>query len=126
MAPAAVKVVGVARLVSTMRAAEVDLDELKGVTAAAGVIAAEHIRPLVPVRTGRLLATIRSSKAVRRATVSAGRAALPYGPPVHWGWPEHHIEPHPFGPEGLEAAEPKITELYLQGIEKILDRVKGA
>lgn len=123
---AAVRVQGVSRLVRTMRAAEVDVDELKDVTAAAGVLAAAAIRPLVPVKTGRLVGSIRSNKAARRATVSAGRAALPYGPPVHWGWPAHNIEPHEFGPEGLQRAEPAITELYLEGIERILEKIKGA
>lgn len=124
--PAAVRVEGVSRLVRTMRAAEVDVDELKEVTAAAGVLAAASIRPLVPVLTGRLVGSLRPNRAARKSTVAVGRASLPYGPPVHWGWPAHGIEPHEFGPEGLKRAEPAITRLYLEGIEQILDRVKGA
>ncbi len=121
-----VRVVGGARLVRTMRAAEIDLDELKEVTIAAGALAAAAIRPLVPVRTGRLLGSLRSSKAARKSTVSVGRASLPYAGPVHWGWKAHGIEPSLFGPRGLEAAEPAIHELYVDGIEKILEQVKGA
>ena len=113
-------------LVSTMRAAEVEDDELKEITVAAGLLAAAASRPLIPVRTGRLAGSLRSNKAARRATVAVGRAAVPYAGPIHWGWPGHNIEAQPFGVEGLERAEPGITALYVAGIEKILDRVKGA
>jgi hypothetical protein len=109
-----------------MRSAEVDVDELKDVTIAAGGLAAAAIRPLVPVRTGRLAASLRPNKAARRSTISVGRASLPYGPPVHWGWPGHNIEPNEFGPRGLEQAEPAILALYMAGIEKIVGQVKGA
>lgn len=120
-----VRVEGISRLVRTMREAEVDLDDLKDVTAAAGALAAAAIRPLVPVKTGRLVGSIRSNKAARRSTVAVGRARLPYAGPVHWGWPAHGIEPNEFGPEGLQRAEPAITALYLEGIDRILDNVKG-
>ena len=109
-----------------MRSAEVDVDELKDVTIAAGALAAAAIRPLVPVRTGRLAASLRPNKAARRSTITVGRASLPYAGPVHWGWAAHGIEPNEFGPRGLEQAEPAITALYLAGIEKIVDSVKGA
>lgn len=123
--PAALRVEGVSRLVRTLRDAEVDLDELKDVTAAAGLLAAAAIRPLVPVRRGRLVGSMRSNRAARRATVSLGRASVPYAGPIHWGWPARNIPAQPFGEEGLQLAEPAITELYVTGIEKILDRVKG-
>lgn len=126
MSSPVVRVEGVSRLVRTMRAAELDVDELKEVTIAAGALALAAIRPRVPVRSGRLLSTVRSNRAARRSTVSAGRASLPYGPPVHWGWPARGIDGQPFGPEGLEAAEPAIHALYVAGVERIVDKIKGA
>jgi hypothetical protein len=123
---AAIRVEGVSRLVSTMRKAEVDVDELRDVTVAAGAIAAAAIRPLIPVRTGRLAASARSNRAARRSTVSVGRASLPYAGPIHWGWPARKIKGAEFGPRGLQAAEPAIHALYVAGIDRILDRVEGA
>lgn len=109
--PAAVRVEGVSRLVRTLRTAEVALDELDEETDAGGVLAGARIRPLLPVRTGRLVGSLRVSN-------GAGTIAAPYAGYVR--------EAREGRSAGLQHAEPGITRLYLAGIERILDNVKGA
>lgn len=57
---------------------------------------------LTPVRSGRLIASLRSGKAKTRATVSAGGARIPYAGVINYGG-YHNIEPVFFLNEALEA-----------------------
>jgi hypothetical protein len=43
-------------------------------------------RPLVPVRSGRLLATLKPAKTKTYAAARAGTTKVPYAGPIHWGW----------------------------------------
>lgn len=122
MAPSRVE--GVSAAVRTMRAAE-DALELVDETAAAGSLAAATIRPLVPVRTGALLGSLHEVRGRVGEVVEAGlETDSDHAIPVHYG--TVHMAAQPFGDEGLEAATAPITALYLQGIERILDSIKGA
>jgi hypothetical protein len=115
---------GVSEAVRTMRAAEDALD-LREITEAAGRVAGVYIRPFVPVRTSALLFSLRPSVDRVGDLVAAGvESDSDHVLPVHYG--TVHMAAQPFGDEGLRAAEPALTELYLVGIEKILDSVKGA
>lgn len=128
----AVKLEGVSRLVRTLREAEGKLDDLKDVNAKIATLAAVAIAAEAPRRSGRLAASVRGNRAARRATVSAGRASVPYAGPVHWGWPRRRppakggpIAPNEFGVRGLERIEPTAERLYIDGIQRILSDVKG-
>lgn len=115
---------GVSAAVRTMRAAEDALD-LVDETAAAGSMAAAAIRPLVPVLSGALLGSLVEARGRVGELVEAGLVTdSDHALPVHYG--TEHQRAQPFGTEGLEAATPPITALYLQGIERILDSIKGA
>lgn len=55
---------------------------------------------------GQLAGTVKAQASAVRASVTAGNAQTPYGPPVHWGWPKHNITANPFlqrGAAGVEA-----------------------
>lgn len=121
------RVEGFAKLSKTLRQAEHDLDDLKDVNQRVSEIARDAIADEVPVGpTGRLRRSVRGNRAKSRATVTVGYASVPYGPPIHWGWPKRNIEPNKFGERGLEAAEPEIVRAYMDGIQEILDDVRGA
>ena len=50
----------------------------------------------VPVRNGKLKASIRPAGTLSKAEVRAGGARVPYAGPIHGGWPARNIAPNPF------------------------------
>lgn len=126
--PAQVRVVGAAQLRRTMRRAGRDLTDLKRANQAAAQIVARLARQpgRAPRRTGRLAGTVRGNRAVGRATVLAGGAAVPYAGPVHWGWESRNIEPNPWISEAAQESEPVWLGQYEQDVQRVLDTIKGA
>jgi hypothetical protein len=61
----------------------------------------------------------------RRARVVAGRASVPYAPPIHWGWPARNIAAQPFVSQAAQATESQWLPVYLHDVQQALDRVKG-
>lgn len=120
-----VQVLGVRRLRATMAKAGGDLTQFSDTNAEVGRIVATDARTLVPVRTGRLAATLRSSGTRTQAVVRAGYASVPYARPIHWGWPARHISAQPFATTAASRTEPRWRLVYLKAIDRILSRVKG-
>jgi HK97 gp10 family phage protein len=120
------EVQGLDTLVRTMRKAGEDLGDLKAANARAGEIVAAAASAMAPRRTGKLAASVRASKQAKRAQVVAGRAAVPYAAPIHWGWPSRHIDPQPFMSQAAQATEPQWLPQYKEDIDKVLDQVTGA
>jgi len=117
------RVEGLRELKASMRRAGVDMADLKAATAKAAATVADAARPRAPVRTGRLAGSIKGNRAVNRAVVGS---RLVYGGPIHWGWPARHIQADPFIVDAAQATEPQWVGGYLQEVQHILDRVKGA
>ena len=126
MAGPVVRVVGARRLVRTMKAAGVELDDLTAVHRSVGEVALDAVRPEVPVRSGRLRGDLRQSAAKRRTSLMVGRAGVPYALPIHWGWAARNIEANPFVTRGLARHEAEIVGEFESGVEAILDTVEGA
>jgi len=123
---AQVQVQGAAELRRTLRRAGDDLGDMKDVNAAVARLVATRSVASGPRRSGKLVASVRGSRAVSSAVVRAGGARVPYAGPIHWGWPSHHIAAHPFIADTAVATEPTWTRMYLQGINEIIGRVRGA
>lgn len=126
MAEAVVSVVGLARLRRDLRRAGEGLDELKAANAAAAAIvaaAAEARAPRGP--TGRLAASVRGNKSASRASVSAGRASVPYAGPIHYGWPARGIEANPFVTDAAQATESLWLPAYEQDVERVAGSLDG-
>lgn len=102
-----------------------DLAELKDAHAAAAALVAAEAGRRAPKRTGRLAGSVRGNRALSRATVSAGRASIPYAGPIHWGWAARGIEANPFVADAATATEPAWVELYVAGIDRATDRIAG-
>lgn len=126
MSDPTVHVEGLRDLVRTLKAAEQDLDDLKAANRAAAQVVADAARARAPRRSGRLAGTGRPGNAARRATVTFGRASVPYANPIHWGWPRRHIKAQPFLVEAARATRFQWMDAYLENLQKILDSVKGA
>lgn len=121
-----IQVEGLRQLRKELRAAGVGYAELKGVGLEAATIVSQAAKPLAPHLSGALAASIRPAGQAKGAVVRAGSAALPYAGPQHFGWPAHHIEPHPFLYEAADDRADQVRDLYQQRVQDISDTVKGA
>ena len=53
----------------------------------------------------------------------AGRKAVPYAGPIHFGWPARNIEPQPFLYDALDDKADEVAHLYGLGIEVLVDKL---
>lgn len=122
-----IAVEGLDRLARLLRDADASLlDELKDANRDAAELVAATARPLVPRRTGRLEATVRTGATKRSGVVRAGRARVPYAPPVHFGWPRRKIKPQPFLHDALDRRRSELERDYAQRVQDIVDKVNRA
>ena len=96
--------------------------ELKQTHLQAAKIVEKAARPLVPVRTGKLLASVRSAGTQRFAVVRAGKKSVPYAPPIHWGWAKRRIKPNPFLYEALDKRRDEVIKAYEKQIANLARR----
>ncbi len=123
-----VHVVGGARLRRTLRKAGADMKDLTNLHRRIGNIIvprAVALAPVGPEAGGHIRNNIRATAAQSHATIRAGGKARPYGPPIHWGWHRRHIKAQPWITQAAQDTEPQWSSEYMDGIEKILDQVKG-
>lgn len=120
-----VTIEGLPRLRRALREAGANLDDLKDANAAAGALVAGAAAARAPRRSGRLAASIRSSRAVGRASVLAGGASVPYAGPIHWGWAAHGIEAQPFATAAATATESAWLPIYERDLQRVLDTANG-
>ena len=117
---------GLRRLRRDLKAAGKSTEDLKAANAAVAALVATTAASRAPRGpSGRLASTGRGNRAVGRATVTVGGAAVPYAGPIHWGWPARGIEPQTFIPDAAQATEPVWLELYLKGVEHALEPIAG-
>lgn len=83
----------------------------------------------VPVRSGALLASLRSSKAKGYAQVAMGNARVVYANPIHWGWfydknnfVQKNIKPNLFLYRALGSTKDQIMERYNQDMQQLIDK----
>lgn len=96
--------------------------------------------PLVPVKTGALKASVRPRRIQAGASVQAGKKAVPYANPVHWGWAvvstAHRgvlkpgtyrgIKPNPFFSEALGYTKDEIFANYEKLMREAINNLPGA
>lgn len=120
-----VTIAGLPRLRKALREAGESLDDLKDSNAAVASLVAGVAAARAPRRTGRLAASVRGNRAVGRAQVIAGGAALPYAGPIHWGWPARGIEAQPFASSAAVDTEPTWLSIYAAELQRIADKAGG-
>jgi hypothetical protein len=123
-----VKVVGLNEAVRALRAIGVPSSAIGQASQEAGEIVASVGRTLVPVKTGRLRATIKARKVARKVVVSAGNnSSVPYANPIHFGWnydsknlQQKNIRPRPFFSNALARTRRQVYEAFFDSMEKLL------
>ena len=84
-----------------MRRLGVESQDMKGVYHDAGNEIKSGIQPRVPVRSGKLAASLRAGKTASKAIVRAGSKAIPYAGVQNFGG-YNNIEGQHFMEQGLE------------------------
>lgn len=114
------------QLRATLKRAGIDLADLKNANERAGQTVAQWAGVRAPRRSGALGATVRAARQVGRARVMAGGGAVPYAGPIHWGWPARNITAQPWISESAQQTEPAWVRDYLDEINKVIGKVRGA
>lgn len=95
-------------------------NDMKETHRKAGQLVVDGAARLVPVRSGALLASLRSAPTQRQGKVRLGSAAVPYAGPIHFGWPARHIQPNPFIYEVLDGRRQEVYALYAERISELV------
>lgn len=96
---------------------------IKDAGSVAGDLVLQEARPLVPVRTGRLVNSLKVSKRLYSVQVQAGNnRSVPYANPIHWGWFRRGIKPNPFFSKALGYSRDKIYEVYFAQLDKYISQ----
>lgn len=120
------QVTGARELRRALKAAGDDLKDLKDVNKRVGDLVAGAARPRTPVRSGRLVGSLRPAAAAAAVRVRAGGASLRYAGPIHWGWPAHHIVGRPFLADAATSTEPEWVDLYFREVQDVVNKVGAA
>lgn len=97
-------------------------NDMKETHRRAGQIVVDGAARYVPVRSGALLASLRSAPTQRQGRVRVGSAAVPYAGPIHFGWPARRIQPNPFIYEVLDDRRQEVYQLYADRIGQLIDK----
>jgi hypothetical protein len=130
MADTGIKVEGLRDALAALKAIGTPTAEISAAAQQAGEIVANMSRSLVPVRSGRLRATIKSRKQARKVLVSAGNnTTVPYANPIHFGWyydknnfVKKNILPNPFFSKALGITRQQVYETYFININKLANK----
>ena len=118
-----VRVLGEARLSSTLDGAAKKVGDLPGFAKAAGVISSASSSG-APRRTGRLASSMSSSRT--GPNVSQITSPLVYAVPIHWGSVRRDIAANPFVVRAADSTEPLWAGEIERSAQDVLDGVQGA
>ena len=121
MADSGIKVVGLKEAVRTLRFLGVPSKEVGQASFEAGEIVANRARTLVPVRTGKLRASIKTFRERDKIKVRAGNEkSVKYANPIHWGWFKRNIKPQPFFVKALGITRDEVYQNYYRSLDKLI------
>lgn len=116
-----IKVKNFKQTLKTLQEIGVPTTAIKAANKEAGNTVLDAARPLVPVRTGRLLSTLKVNNALNTVKVTAGNnKSVPYANPIHWGWFRRGIKPQPFFSKALGYSMAKIYETYFKQLDNLI------
>lgn len=87
-------------------------NDMKETHRKAGQLVVDGATRLVPVRSGALLASLKSMPTQRQGRVRVGSAAVPYAGAIHFGWPARNIKPNPFIYAVLDERRDEVLRVY--------------
>ena len=125
MTKPAVSVTGGAKLRKQLKAAGDDLSDLRAIHKRMADDVAGTAKTKVPVRSGRLKASIRGFGGTAKASVKAGNnrkslSGVQYSGPIHFGWARRNITPQPFLYEALDDRRQDVINSYNAEIRRMV------
>ncbi len=128
--PTGIKVEGLKEVLFALKQIGVPTAEVSAASQQAAEIVASTSRTLVPVRSGRLKASIRTKKQARKVLISAGNnTTVPYAAPIHFGWfydrnnfVNKNILPNPFFSKALGLTREQVYKTYFENINKLFNK----
>jgi hypothetical protein len=124
VAKPSIRVEGLNKLTRDLKRLEGDVaDSVKRLNGELAADVADTARQKVPVRSGRLRGSIRSSGQAKTGVVRAGNLGLPYAPVIHFGWAKHNIRPRPFLYDALDARSDEVARRWADELEKLVRKV---
>lgn len=124
-----IRVEGLRETIKQLEALGADKSEIVDANFRAAETLRQQAQAQVPVRTGRLKSTLRSSKAKGYAQVSMGNARVVYANPIHWGWfydkewfIQKNIKPNLFLYRALGATKDQIMQRYNQDMQQLINK----
>lgn len=96
--------------------------EMKATHRQAAEVIVQGAKRYVPVRSGKLAASIRAAATMTSGKVRAGSAAVPYAGPIHFGWPKRYIKPQPFIYDAMDVRRQEVYDLYAKRIYGLIDK----
>lgn len=128
MAGNAVEIEGIKDLARTLR--KVGNEGARDMLIAANKQAAQLVetaaRPMVPVKDGNLLGSLKSAGNAKGGVVQVGKKLVPYAGPIHFGWGKRHIHPQPFLYDAMDKRRNDVEDAYHANLERLLELVQGA
>lgn len=128
-----VRVEGARELRRALRRAEIDVkDDIKDAHKTVADIVVARARQIVPVAPatmstavpGMLRDSLRTGQTQTAAIARAGKKAVPYAGPIHWGWFRRNIHPSLFLTKAASETEPKWVAEYEKKFDGILDKIE--
>ena len=123
MAGYKVKVTGDEQVRAQFKALGFKARDLERAFAQIGSEVVSDARALAPKVTGRLAADIRANRAKTRASISVGRASVPYAGPVNYGWPRRNIAPSMFMNRAADDKADSAAVQLAREMQRLIDSV---
>lgn len=124
--PFGIRVDGGRQFRSTVKRAVGDLGDLKATHKEAADLVAREAKPDAPTgKTLKLQGSVRAAGTASAAIIRAGGARVRYAGVQHFGWPARNIKAQPFITEAAQRTEPQWADIYADGVQTILNRIKG-
>lgn len=121
--PQGVYIEGLRETVRSLERMGTEVADLKEAFTKIGNNVVQEARTLVPVKSGRLEASIKASKTKNKSVIRAGGARIPYAGVIHYGWPAHGISPHPFMTDAISNKQQETVQLLESEIHKLINRL---
>ena len=120
--PIGVTVFGGRELRKALKDTAGDTEDLKELNKKIAEIVVDEAVKHVPVRSGKLKASLKARGAASKAYATAGRKSLPYANVIHWGWEQRNIKASRFLTTALATTSPTILDTYGKELQKILEK----
>ena len=120
------RITGLKQTLRSLEKTGTDAQDLKKLMKDIAELIATASKTRIPVKSGRLAASVRSGSAKTKAMVYAGNGrrgknGVPYAGIIHYGWPARKIVARPFLDQAREAKIEQATRKLIDEIGRLAD-----